>query len=91
MSTGMSLSLEVTPKKLAERVVVRFDRIVIGRAADWNAKVRGGRAYAVAEEGLHILTFLLDGADVYRIRIDARPGSGTTPIVLDLGAGRPRG
>ncbi len=51
MATGMSLSLEVLPKDAAERVVVRFDRIVIGRAGDWNAKKRGGRAYTVTTRG----------------------------------------
>ena len=85
MVTGMSLSFEVLPKDLAERIVVRFDRIVIGRASDWNTKRRDGRAYAIAEPGLHILTFLLDGTDVHRIRIDARAGgAGPTVISLEL-------
>jgi len=85
MSTGMSLSLEVLPKDLAERVIVRLDRIVIGRAAEWNAKKRGGRAYAIADEGLHIVSFMVDGAEVYRIRIDARAGApGPTPVAVNL-------
>jgi hypothetical protein len=85
MDTAMNLSFEIEPKKVAERLVVRLDRIVLGRAADWNASKRGGRAYLVPEPGLHILTFLLDGAEVYRMRIDAQPGrSGPTPIAVDL-------
>jgi len=85
MSTGMLLSLEIEPKEAAERLVVRFDRIVIGRAADWNASKRGGRAYAVPEPGPHILTFLVDGSEVYRIRIEARSGvAGPTHIVAHL-------
>ncbi len=85
MSTGMNLSFDVKPKKAAERVVVRFDRIVIGRAYDWDASRRGGRSYSVPEPGLHILTFLVDGVEVYRIRIDAQPGNvGPTPVHLAL-------
>jgi tRNA A-37 threonylcarbamoyl transferase component Bud32 len=85
MTTGMNLSIEVEPRQVAERVVVRLDRIVIGRAAEWNARRRGGRSYAVPEPGLHILSFLIDGAEIYRIRIDARPGAvGPTPVAVDL-------
>jgi serine/threonine-protein kinase len=84
MSTGMMLSFEIEPKEVAERLVVRLDRIVLGRAAEWNASKRGGRPYAVPEPGLHILSFVLDGADVYRIRIDAQPGAGPTRIHADL-------
>jgi len=85
MATGMKLSIEVEPKRAAERVIVRLDRIVLGRAADWDASRRNGRAYSVPEPGLHILTFLLDGNAVYRIRIDASPErAGPTPIVVVL-------
>jgi hypothetical protein len=85
MTTGMSLSFEVMPKDRADEIVIRFDRIVIGRAADWNAKRRGGRAYAIAEPGLHILTFLVDGTEMHRIRIDAQPqGASPTTIPLNL-------
>jgi serine/threonine-protein kinase len=88
--TGMTLSIEIEPKRAAERVIVRFDRIVLGRAAEWNASKRGGRAYVIPEPGLHILTFLVDGNDVYRMRIDARPDRrGPTRIRVDLAeAGR---
>ncbi|GMU67376.1 MAG: hypothetical protein AMXMBFR36_36500 [Acidobacteriota bacterium] len=94
MSTGMTLSFDVQPKDAAENVVVRLDRIVIGRAADWNAKKRDGRAYGVPEPGLHILTFLLDGSEIYRIRIDAQPG-GPNPTTVSVsfpqaGGRRPR-
>jgi len=85
MSTGMMLSFEIEPKEAAERLVIRFDRIVIGRAADWNASRRGGRAYAVNEPGPHIVTFLVDGSEVYRIRIEAQAGGGgPTPITANL-------
>jgi eukaryotic-like serine/threonine-protein kinase len=85
MTTTMSLSFEIEPKEVAERLVVRLDRIVLGRAAEWNASKRGGRAYSVPEPGLHILTFILDGSDIYRIRIDAQPtGAGPTRIHADL-------
>jgi len=85
MNTAMTLSFEIVPKDVAERMVVRLDRIVLGRAAEWDASKRGGRAYLVPEPGLHILTFLVDGADVYRIRIDAQPGlAGPTRIHADL-------
>jgi len=90
MTTSMSLSFEL-PKPVAERMIVRLDRIVLGRAADWNASKRGGRAYSVPEPGLHILTFLLDGAEVYRIRIDAQPGRpGPTTIAPEVGPGARR-
>lgn len=94
MSTGMSLSFDVQPKEAAENVVVRLDRIVIGRAAEWNARKRDGRSYGVPEPGLHILTFLLDGAEIYRIRIDAQPG-GPNPTTVSVsfpqaGGRRPR-
>jgi hypothetical protein len=90
----MALSFDVQPKEAAENVVVRLDRIVIGRAAEWNAKKRDGRSYGVPEPGLHILTFLLDGAEIYRIRIDAQPG-GPNPTTVSVsfpqaGGRRPR-
>ena len=46
-----------------------------------DARKRGGRAYSIADEGLHIVIFLIDGNVVYRIRIDARPG-GANPTTL---------
>lgn len=93
MTTGMTLSFDVQPKQAAEQVIVRLDRIVIGRADEWNAKKRDGRSYSVPEPGLHILTFLLDGAEIYRIRIDARPGGAnptTVSVSLPQAAGRRR-
>ncbi len=65
---------------------MRLDRIVVGLAADWDASKRNGRAYSVPEQGLHIISFLVDGNEVYRIRIDARPGGGPnpTPLKVDL-------
>jgi len=93
MTTGMTLSFDVQPKQAAEQVIVRLDRIVIGRADEWNAKKRDGRSYAVPEPGLHILTFLLDGAELYRIRIDAQPGGAnptTVSVSLPQAAGRRR-
>ena len=90
MSTGMNLSFDVQPKDTAEQVIVKLDRTVIGRASEWNAKKREGRAYAVADEGLHIVGFFLDGNEVYRIRIDARPGGqNPTTIAVNLGGGPP--
>jgi len=85
MQTAMTLSFDVQPKEVAERIVVRLDRIVLGRATDWNAARRGGRAYAVPEPGLHILSFHADGAEVYRIRIEAQADrSGPTTITVSL-------
>ncbi len=94
MSTGMALSFDVQPKQAAEQVIVRLGRIVIGRPDEWNAKKRDGRAYAVPEPGLHLLTFLLDGAEVYRIRINAQPGGAnptTISVSLPQAGGRRRG
>ncbi len=92
MATGMSLSFEIQPKEIAERLVVRLDRIVIGRAVDYNAKKRDGRAYTIAEPGLHILSFLIDGAEVYRMRIDAQPlRPAPTSIAVNLQQAAQRG
>ena len=94
MSTGMALSFDVQPKQAAEQVIVRLGRIVIGRPDEWNAKKRDGRAYAVPEPGLHLLTFLLDGAEVYRIRINAQSGGAnptTISVSLPQAGGRRRG
>ncbi|HEX9799165.1 MAG TPA: protein kinase [Thermoanaerobaculia bacterium] len=85
LDTAMTLSIEIVPKQAAERIILRLDRIVLGRAAEWNASKRGGRAYLVPEPGLHILSFVVDGADVYRVRIDAQPGRiGPTRVQADL-------
>ena len=83
MSTGMNLSFDLQPKEAAEHVIVKLDRTVIGLAGEWNAKKRDGRAYSVPDEGPHIITFLLDGTPLYRIRIDARPG-GPNPTTVSL-------
>jgi serine/threonine-protein kinase len=88
MSTGMNLSFDVQPKDAAEQVIVKLGRTVIGRAAEWNARKRDGRAYSVPEPGLHIVGFYLDGNEVYRIRIDAQPGGqNPTTISVNLGGG----
>jgi serine/threonine-protein kinase len=85
LDTAMTLSIEIEPKQAAEKIILRLDRIVLGRAAEWNASRRGGRAYLVPEPGLHILSFVVDGVDVYRVRIDAQPGRiGPTRIPADL-------
>lgn len=90
MSTGMNLSFDVQPKDAAEQVIVKLGRTVIGRASEWNARKRDGRAYSVPEPGLHIVGFYLDGNEVYRIRIDAQPGGqNPTTISVNLGGGSP--
>jgi len=83
MRTGMNLSFDLQPKEAAEKIIVKIDRTVIGLAMDWNAKKRDGRAYSVAEAGSHILSFLIDGNVVYRIRIEAEPG-GPNPTTVSL-------
>jgi serine/threonine-protein kinase len=83
MRTGMNLSFDLQPKEAAEQIIVKFDRTVIGLAADWNAKKRDGRAYSVPAAGSHVLSFLIDGNVVYRIRIEAEPG-GPNPTTVSL-------
>jgi serine/threonine-protein kinase len=83
MRTGMNLSFDLQPKEAAEQIIVKFDRTVIGLASDWNAKKRDGRAYSVPDSGAHVLSFLVDGNVVYRIRIEAEPG-GPNPTTISL-------
>ena len=95
MTTAMNLSFDVQPKAAAERLIVRLDKIVIGTPADWNAGKRGGRSYGVPDPGLHIVSFLLDGNEIYRIRIRAQVGGATNPTTISVslpqagGRGRP--
>jgi tRNA A-37 threonylcarbamoyl transferase component Bud32 len=84
MSTAMNLSFDVQPKAAAERLIVRLDKIVIGPPADWNAGKRGGRSYGVPDPGLHIVSFLLDGNEIYRIRINAQAGGAPNPTTISV-------
>ncbi len=84
MTTAMNLSFDVQPKAAAERLIVRLDKIVIGTPADWNAGKRGGRSYGVPDPGLHIVSFLLDGNEIYRIRIRAQVGGAPSPTTISV-------
>jgi len=86
METGMALSFDVEP----EDAIVRVNRIVIGRANEWNAEKRGGRAYDLPRPGDHLVRVISDGK-IYVIHVIARPGGPSpTQIQVDLGEGGKR-
>ncbi len=80
MATGMSLSFEIEP----EDAIIRVGRIVIGRAGEWDASKRKGRAYDLPRPGTHLVRVITDGR-LYVIRVTASQGSAApTSIRLDL-------